>query len=249
MQQYNRATPWSPAPLNKSLFEPLTDQELARLDEFLLNRIDDEASDRIAAADGDEGILDLSELDGFLTALVSSPNVIVPSRWLPAMWGVEEPVWESAEKFQEIFGLIVRHQNAIAATLLHDPQAFEPMFGERDVEGKVYLIVDQWCHGYMRGVALDADAWSASEAHIQELLRPIRLWGTEEGWRRIDAMSDSDRARERSAVPQSVRALHKFWIERTALQSAPARRAAPKIGRNDPCPCGSGKKYKHCCLQ
>src|SRR5713226_6508149 len=23
----------------------------------------------------------------------------------------------------------------------------------------------------------------------------------------------------------------------------------PKIGRNDPCPCGSGKKYKHCCLQ
>ncbi|MDR0710541.1 MAG: YchJ family protein [Spirochaetaceae bacterium] len=24
-------------------------------------------------------------------------------------------------------------------------------------------------------------------------------------------------------------------------------RAGPKIGRNDPCPCGSGKKYKHCC--
>jgi hypothetical protein len=25
------------------------------------------------------------------------------------------------------------------------------------------------------------------------------------------------------------------------------RRAGPKVGRNDPCPCGSGKKYKHCC--
>ena len=25
------------------------------------------------------------------------------------------------------------------------------------------------------------------------------------------------------------------------------RRTAPKVGRNDPCPCGSGKKYKHCC--
>jgi SEC-C motif-containing protein len=24
-------------------------------------------------------------------------------------------------------------------------------------------------------------------------------------------------------------------------------RSAPKVGRNDPCPCGSGKKYKHCC--
>ncbi len=29
--------------------------------------------------------------------------------------------------------------------------------------------------------------------------------------------------------------------------SKTVRRAAPKIGRNDPCPCGSGKKYKHCC--
>ena len=29
--------------------------------------------------------------------------------------------------------------------------------------------------------------------------------------------------------------------------SKTVRRAAPKIGRNDPCPCDSGKKYKHCC--
>lgn len=27
----------------------------------------------------------------------------------------------------------------------------------------------------------------------------------------------------------------------------PVRREAPRIGRNDPCPCGSGKKYKKCC--
>lgn len=27
----------------------------------------------------------------------------------------------------------------------------------------------------------------------------------------------------------------------------PVRRAEPKVGRNDPCPCGSGRKYKKCC--
>ena len=27
----------------------------------------------------------------------------------------------------------------------------------------------------------------------------------------------------------------------------PVRRAMPKVGRNEPCPCGSGKKYKNCC--
>ncbi|MBR2938604.1 MAG: SEC-C domain-containing protein [Kiritimatiellae bacterium] len=28
---------------------------------------------------------------------------------------------------------------------------------------------------------------------------------------------------------------------------APVRRASAAVGRNDPCPCGSGKKYKKCC--
>lgn len=27
----------------------------------------------------------------------------------------------------------------------------------------------------------------------------------------------------------------------------PVRRTEPKVGRNDPCPCGSGKKFKECC--
>jgi preprotein translocase subunit SecA len=38
-------------------------------------------------------------------------------------------------------------------------------------------------------------------------------------------------------LPQAVRA--------PSPGAGPARRA--KVGRNDPCPCGSGKKYKHCC--
>jgi preprotein translocase subunit SecA len=28
----------------------------------------------------------------------------------------------------------------------------------------------------------------------------------------------------------------------------PVKTAGAKVGRNDPCPCGSGKKYKHCCM-
>jgi hypothetical protein len=33
-----------------------------------------------------------------------------------------------------------------------------------------------------------------------------------------------------------------------AVESAPSARAR-RVGRNDPCPCGSGKKYKHCCMR
>jgi SWIM/SEC-C metal-binding protein len=35
-------------------------------------------------------------------------------------------------------------------------------------------------------------------------------------------------------------------IERALLARQPAR-AVPKIGRNEPCPCASGKKFKRCC--
>jgi preprotein translocase subunit SecA len=31
-----------------------------------------------------------------------------------------------------------------------------------------------------------------------------------------------------------------------AVAQKPVTRRQPKIGRNDPCPCGSGKKYKQC---
>ncbi len=41
------------------------------------------------------------------------------------------------------------------------------------------------------------------------------------------------------------------WIYTRAVRlgPAPVRASGPKAGRNDPCPCGSGKKYKHCCLK
>jgi uncharacterized protein YecA (UPF0149 family) len=37
-------------------------------------------------------------------------------------------------------------------------------------------------------------------------------------------------------------------MHKNAQKQEPYRRPAPKIGRNQACPCGSGKKYKHCCL-
>jgi uncharacterized protein len=234
--------------LKKDISDPLDDEELDLLDEFLLERMDDETADRIAAAGGDEGILDMSELDGFLTAIVSGPNSIMPSRWLPVVWGAEPPKWESPDEFEAVFALIMRHLNSNVATLMQAPDQFEPMFNESRLEGKTYLVVDEWCIGYMRGIALDADAWTESDPQVAALLRPIRLWGTEEGWDQLDSMSEEDQARERDAIPGSVRALHQYWLSRRS-PPVPARRATPKVGRNDLCPCGSGKKYKQCCLQ
>jgi hypothetical protein len=59
-------------------------------------------------------------------------------------------------------------------------------------------------------------------------------------------------------APEAIASRQKRWAHEAAedlagetLEDAPAPyvRAAPKISRNDPCPCGSGKKYKKCCLK
>lgn len=59
-------------------------------------------------------------------------------------------------------------------------------------------------------------------------------------------------------TPEGEAALHEksefvqirdTWFYTRALRKGPApvRTTSPKVGRNDPCPCGSGRKFKHCC--
>ncbi len=38
-----------------------------------------------------------------------------------------------------------------------------------------------------------------------------------------------------------------FYVDGKLVIPKTATRGEPKVGRNDPCPCGSGKKYKKCC--
>ena len=39
-----------------------------------------------------------------------------------------------------------------------------------------------------------------------------------------------------------------YFFDGKMISSPPSRRSEPRIGRNEPCPCGSGKKYKKCCM-
>ena len=50
-------------------------------------------------------------------------------------------------------------------------------------------------------------------------------------------------------IPEAVRAVPDSERRGGDSPATPIRRPAEKVGRNDPCPCGSGKKYKNCCLK
>jgi len=228
------------------LFTPLTEEEMNLLDAFLLDRIDEDAD----TLDKDEGVLDISNLDGLLTAIVSGPVMVPPSMWFPAVWGDFEPVWESETEFKEVFSLMMRHMNGISGTLMEHPGDFGPIFLEREVKGKTYAIVDEWCEGYLRGVKLAREQWNRGEEYMAGLLTPILAFTTETSWRGHE-LSDGEADEIKHAITPNVREIHAYWLSRRAEQAPtakPVRRSEPRVGRNDPCPCGNGKKYKKCCL-
>ena len=234
----------------QDLFTPLTDSEFDMLDRFLLDRIDEDEIEGKNPEEIDEGVLGISELDGFFTAIVSSPVVIQPSQWLPSLWGEFEPAWENEKHFEQILGLLLRYMNNIAGFLVETTDAFEPIFMQREVKGETYDIVDEWCEGYLRGIQLAEEEWHVSSSEIAALLAPILAFTTATDW--LGHETDAEEARAlKSSISPNVRKIHAYWLQRRSDEpptSPPHKRRTPRVGRNDPCPCGSGKKYKKCCL-
>ncbi len=227
--------------------EYISDEDLDYLDNFLLDRIDENAD----TEGKDEGILGLADLDGLLTAVVSGPNLIPPSQWLPAVWGDFEPEWESEKEAQKVMMLMIDIMNSTASTLMDSSEEFQPLFYERKVDGETITIVDDWCEGYMCGVSLAQELWDSAGQEMEKLLTPIKGFTELTDWQAHDLPTKAEVVNIQNAITPNAQAIHVYWQQRRE-DFKPAvstvRRDAPRIGRNDPCPCGSGKKYKKCCL-
>jgi hypothetical protein len=83
----------------------------------------------LASRQAPDTAMPFERLDGFLTALVIGPEMVMPSTYLPEIWGTEDgsgPVWESMEQLQYFMDLLTKHWNAIAARrsadAMHRPQ-------------------------------------------------------------------------------------------------------------------------------
>lgn len=229
---------------------PPTDDELDRLEAFLM-RLDE------------RGFM-LSDADGFLAAVALSPDPIPAAEWQAELFEAHDSEPSPAET-AEMAAIAVRRMDEILTTLDSDTRAFAPIV---ELDEHNVPLAEIWAEGFLIGMGLRMDTWQALLEHPsgQFALMPILMLGDS---RALEAAfpKRGKRERQRDRIADNLPALVMLVRRMTAgyaaggfdaipdvptlaagLQDSSATpRTAERIGRNDPCPCGSGKKYKKCC--
>lgn len=227
------------------MMTPLSDDELAELDAFLLEM------------DTNDGMT-LDMLDGFLHALAIGPETVLPSRWLPLVWGRDDgamlPPVDSLDEAKLLIGLVMRHFNSIVRGFEQRPPVVAPCWETTRYDGtREYEDAEAWAYGFNEGVNLGRPAWQPllDDAAASRWYRPIGLLGADEFSDDQDALTRTPEQREALAaqIEESLLGLHAFWrpLRQAVAEREQARRLSGKVGRNERCPCGSGKKFKKCC--
>jgi uncharacterized protein len=243
---------------------PFDDYDLDLLEEYLLG------------SDHPDDVMLLSQLDGYLTAIVLAPVPIAPSEWLPGIWGGADPPFGSPEVPSGLHGAIMGLYNDNARSLIGNASSFEPIF---DIDTDGAILAHSWSDGFMKGVQLRFADWNPLLEDEEQcvLIAPmIALCSSPDGAYAIDMpRKDRHRMEKRApaAIPVCVQGVRSFWQQRGLGVALPLASTVPsckarwlaaqrlatainpfaipgqsgKTGRNKPCPCGSGKKFKHCC--
>ena len=196
----------------------------------------------------DDSILDVSELDGYFAALACAPDTILPSTWMTAIWGgIEQaPDWQDKQEIDAFTHAVFALYNQVMQNM--NEGNYEALFLEREASGKTHTIVDEWCEGFLRGIKFWGPLATADAALTEECMQGIKLFATDAGFTQLDNMSEDEVVARQQLIEPAVRRLFQHFFAQRKQVMAPYVRESHNIGRNDPCPCGSGKKYKRCCL-
>jgi uncharacterized protein len=208
------------------------------------------------------GGMGLETLDGYLTSVLLAPGpAIEASEWLPAIWGKTVPRWESAaDEATATTLLMLAHETAARRVrtsgddYTNEHALFWWLPDDPDAEhGDDVDIGAAWAGGFLDGMALRDEAWDGwiadedwigeVEAYLEGLA--VGSYPAEEDGGAPVPLTYQERLEIHASLPDMLHDLHIHRIE--ALTPRVPVRAAATPERNEPCPCGSGKKYKKCC--
>lgn len=219
-----------------------SDQDLDRLDEIL------------AALPQENFPMTVSELDGYITGILACPDIIPPSEWLPHVWGeTGEAGFPDLATAEATISAVMAHYNLVASEAAKTPW-IEPIY-EVDPNSDETLW-EPWIDGFTRALRLRPDAWQtvleqADDETRSSLIFLMALQDINGGTSKFSEEEiDEIDLQALDLIPNCVAAIllvsrPELVIKADNLPHAPVRSMRP--GRNDPCPCGSGRKYKQCC--
>jgi uncharacterized protein len=216
----------------------------------------------LASPQAPKTIMSALELDGYLTGIVVTPQAapILPSAWMARLWGDYGPVFEDEAQINTVLGAVMIHYNTLIRDIDRSLKRLEadriadyrPLFMSGN-EKPTHDAARAWVRGLWKAMALAPETWSAlaEDGRTKIILQPFVGFfdlgdlASHEIPDDIDERLDEDAA----LIPRMILVLRKLArIREAAGHPLPFARPS-KVGRNEPCPCGSGKKYKRCCGQ
>lgn len=227
-----------------------------RLNDQLSDAEDAELNDLLARVVGGK-IPNTEALDGFFAALACCPDLVMPSEYLPVLQsGAKEDgdlVFESMNEAQRFMELVNRHWNHVNRQLDQEG-VYLPLVLE-DADGG--FQGNDWANGFLTGTYLRHAIWAVLFDDDEHASHMIPIWALAhehhpdlEMRPYKEPIDDERRDRLLVGAAAGVMRMHRHFLGQRrahAPQTGTFVRADGKTGRNDPCPCGSGKKFKQCC--
>jgi len=202
--------------------------------------------------------LDAVMLDGFLCGVLVQPQLVDVDDWLPYVFDAGGHRWGEAEPGPEqrrARALVLRRHAAINRSLAErgdfDPLLLEPSQGNAEEQARaaadpVGAMLSPWVAGFEQAVQLFPALVELDDSQVRAALERVLAFAP------VDAEASSEKAKPGATLEQAIETIVAGVAELYELtlaqryRVAAVRHAQPKVGRNDPCPCGSGKKFKHC---
>ena len=206
------------------------------------------------------------ELQGFLFAVASAPELVLPSEWMPLVFGDAEPEYASLDEAQRVVAELLSLYNSVndgvraeTAALPADCVFRDDVLSNLDAEAPI----GQWSRGFMLGHKWLEELWESYvpnelDEEFAAMLLTLSFFASPdiaEAFRKETAPDQSLEALATTMRPIFPKALAEYahlgrsiaavLAEGAGTERTPRRHA--KTGRNNPCPCGSGRKYKKCC--
>ena len=184
---------------------------------------------------------------------------ILPERWIAHLWD-DEPVFDDDLQMRIVLAPVINQYNALGVEIDRSLKRLETDgivdYRPRFLSGHqkpAHDTVRTWVRGFWKAMTLAPQTWNAliEDERTQVIIQPFigffdfgKLEPNEIPGN-IDDLLDAHAA----LIPRMILVLRKLARDQAEKADAPRRPRQTKVGRNDPCTCGSGQKYKRCCGQ